>query len=83
MPAQFTVRQSQIQGAGLGVFATEEIPRRVKFGPYVGKTVPASHIDEDTNTSYMWEVSGIISSQSVVIFSKEFFNESIYMYMCN
>ena len=56
VPAQLTVKPSSIPGAGLGVFANENIARGVKFGPYVGKKVPASHVDEDANTSYMWEV---------------------------
>ena len=56
MPGQLTVKPSSIPGAGLGVFATQRIGRRVKFGPYVGRRVPASHVDDDTDTSYMWEV---------------------------
>ena len=56
MPAQLTVKMSSISGAGLGVFANQSIDRGVKFGPYVGKKVPSSHVDEDTDTSYMWEV---------------------------
>ena len=51
------MQPSSIPGAGLGVFANEVIARGVKFGPYEGKRVPASHVDEDTDTSYMWEVS--------------------------
>ena len=57
MPAQLTVRPSSIPGAGLGVFANEVIARGVRFEMYVGKKVSASHVDEDTDTSYMWEVS--------------------------
>ena len=38
------------------MFAKESIAKGVKFGPYVGKRVPASHVDDDSNTSYMWEV---------------------------
>ena len=57
VPAQLTVKTSSIPGAGLGVFASQGIARGVKFGPYVGKKVPASHVDEDANTSYMWEVT--------------------------
>ena len=60
VPAQLMVKMSSIPGAGLGVFANHEgIARGVKFGPYVGKKVPASHVDEDTNTSYMWEVCNL------------------------
>ena len=60
VPAQLTVKMSSIPGAGLGVFANHEgIARGVKFGPYVGKKVPPSHVDEDTNTSYMWEVCNL------------------------
>ena len=57
MPAQLTVKPSSIKGAGLGLFAAEAIARGVKFGPYIGKKVPASHVDDDTDTSYMWEVN--------------------------
>ena len=41
------------------MFAKESIAKGVKFGPYVGKRVPASHVDDDTNTSYMWEVRSV------------------------
>ena len=50
------MKPSSIPGAGLGVFATDTIPRGVRFGAYMGKKVPASHVDEDYDTSYMWEV---------------------------
>ena len=50
------------------MFAKESIAKGVKFGPYVGKRVPASHVDDDTNTSYMWEVcTVIIRSQNVSV----------------
>ena len=38
------------------MFANEVIARGVKFGPYEGKRVPASHVDEESDTRYMWEV---------------------------
>ena len=50
------MKQSSIAGAGLGVFAMEMIPRGMRFGPYMGRKVPAAHVDDDTDTSYMWEV---------------------------
>ena len=50
------MKVSSIPGAGLGVFAKENIARGVRFGPYIGKKVPASHVDDATDTSYMWEV---------------------------
>ena len=38
------------------MFANEFIPRGVRFGPYEGKRVPKTELN-DTDTSYMWEVS--------------------------
>ena len=54
------MRQSSIAGAGLGVFAMEMIPRGMRFGPYMGRKVPAAHVDDDTDTSYMWEVYTVL-----------------------
>ena len=56
IPSQVTVKPSSIPGDGLGVFAQQMIPRGVKVGPYVGRRVPAGEVEEDTDTSYMWEV---------------------------
>ena len=38
------------------MFANEFIPRGVRFGPYEGKRVPKTDLNE-RDTSYMWEVS--------------------------
>ena len=40
-----------------GVFATKTIKKRVKFGPFRGKSIPAQNIMPDTNQHYMWDVS--------------------------
>ena len=56
IPRELTVKPSGIPKAGLGVFANEFIPRGVRFGPYEGKRVPKTELN-DRDTSYMWEVS--------------------------
>ena len=56
VPAELTVKPSKIPNAGLGVFATQFIPRRVRFGPYEGKRVLKEELTEGEDTSYMWEV---------------------------
>ena len=50
------MRESEIPKAGLGVFATQLIPSGVKFGPYKGQKVYYEDLNEDDDTSYMWEV---------------------------
>ena len=56
VPKELTVRESGIPKAGLGVFATQLIPSGVKFGPYKGQKVYYEDLNEDDDTSYMWEV---------------------------
>lgn len=56
LPTVLKISQSSIPEAGLGVFSTSEIPKRVRFGPYRGKKIRWEHITDETNTSYMWEV---------------------------
>lgn len=53
VPAELTVKPSEIPGAGLGVFATKFIQRNVRLGPFEGKRMDE---DEVPNTSYAWEV---------------------------
>ena len=45
------------------------IPRGVKVGPYVGRRVPAGEVEEDKDTSYMWEVYIIL--YRIIIISLE------------
>ena len=70
IPSQVTVKPSSIPGAGLGVFAQQMIPRAVKVGPYVGRRVPAGEVEEDMDTSYMWEVY-IILYWIIIIFLEQ------------
>ena len=37
VPSELTVKPSKIANAGLGIFATQFIPRGVRFGPYEGR----------------------------------------------
>ena len=55
-PAELTVKPSKIPNAGLGVFATQFIPRRVRVGPYEGRRVLKEELTKREDTSYMWEV---------------------------
>ena len=51
------------------MFAQQMIPQGVKVGPYVGRRVPAGEVEEDTDTSYMWEVYIIL--YRIIIISLE------------
>ena len=56
VPSELTVKPSKIANAGLGVFATQFIPRGVRFGPFEGRRVLKEELTEGEDTSYMWEV---------------------------
>ena len=56
VPAELTVKPSKIANAGLGVFATQFIPRGVRFGPFEGRRKLKEELTEGEDTSYMWEV---------------------------
>lgn len=56
VPTQLTVKPSTIPGAGLGVFATQFIPKRVRVGPYEGKRVAKQDLKDFNNNEYSWEV---------------------------
>ena len=56
VPSELTVKPSKIANAGLGVFATQFIPRGVRFGPYEGRRVLKEELTKGEDTSYMWEV---------------------------
>ena len=60
VPAELTVKTSTIPDAGLGVFAKQFISRSVKVGPYEGKRVFKDEMEYVEDTSYIWEVSGLI-----------------------
>jgi hypothetical protein len=56
------VKQSSIEGAGLGVFATKSIESGAWFGPYRGEKVRADiPMNPGLDTSYMWEVNIILA----------------------
>ena len=60
LPTGMEVKPSTIQGAGLGVFATEPIESGALFGPYCGEKVRADvPMNPGLDTSYMWEVRRI------------------------
>jgi len=54
VPSKLTVKPSQIPEAGLGVFASKFIPKRVKLGSYEGRRVERG---EKCNVAYSWEVT--------------------------
>jgi hypothetical protein len=56
VPAELTVKPSNIPCAGLGVFANKFIPRGVKVGPYEGERVDKADLGDLPSTSYVWEV---------------------------
>ena len=58
LPSHFEVRDSGIHGAGLGVWATQEIPTRVVFGPYGGEILYNPEIAH--SSGYAWQVLACI-----------------------
>ena len=65
IPKQLRVKQSSIKDAGLGVFATEVIPRNTKMGPYKGVIVQESELTPATDCSYLWEVCNRITTVKI------------------
>ena len=57
LPDGFEIKQSNIFGAGLGVFACQEFEIDTMFGPYQGIKVSRNIDRNKVDTSYMWEVS--------------------------
>lgn len=53
-PSCLKIKTSGILGAGQGVFATQYIPTRTKFGPYKGEIM--RDIDKAHSTGYSWQV---------------------------
>jgi hypothetical protein len=62
VPAELTVKPSDIPNAGLGVFANRFIPRGVKVGPYEGRRVEKVDMGDLPSTAYAWEVGFIIQT---------------------
>jgi hypothetical protein len=61
LPKGMEVKQSSIEGAGLGVFATKFIESGAWFGPYRGEKVRADiPMNPGLDTSYMWEVNDTV-----------------------
>ena len=57
LPGGLEIKQSNIFGAGLGVFSLKSFEIDAWFGPYQGTKV-SKNVDRDkVDTSYMWEVS--------------------------
>ena len=56
LPDGMEIKESGIDGAGLGVFATQMFTTGTTFGPYMGEKVRADIPKDDIDTSYMWEV---------------------------
>ena len=57
IPAQLTVKPSNIPRAGLGIFANVAIARGTRMGPYKGRIVTGEEMECVEDTGYMWEVS--------------------------
>ena len=58
LPDGLEIKESLIDGAGLGVFAKQSFSVGTTFGPYLGKKVRPDFPRDEIDTSYMWEVSG-------------------------
>ena len=55
LPPGLVVKESDIPGAGLGVFAEKFFPEGVRFGPYGGETFEYDKEDAD-RSGYSWVV---------------------------
>ena len=53
-PVCVMVKESSIPNAGLGVFAKEPIPKRIRFGPYKGEIT--KNEDKAQLSGYSWQV---------------------------
>ena len=60
LPKGLDIKQSNITGAGEGVFALENIKPGVRYGPYQGKKVYKSLAHDGRDTGYMWEVWDLV-----------------------
>ena len=56
LPDYLEIKESDIPGAGLGVFAKKRIYSEEIFGPFEGKKVSCKEAKENVDPSYMWEV---------------------------
>ena len=59
IPAQLTVKPSNIPHAGLGIFPNITIAYGTRMGPYKGRIVTSEEMEGVEETSYMWEVSAL------------------------
>lgn len=55
VPYGLIIKESQIPGAGSGVWADMYLPKAVRFGPYEGEIVREE--DEAHESGYCWQVS--------------------------
>ena len=65
LPRSLAVRPSQIQMAGDGVWAKEQVPRGVRFGPYQG--VKVEDDDDARKSGYSWMVVNCTSQLHLFI----------------
>ena len=56
LPENLYVKNSLIPNAGSGVFTKVKLDMNTRFGPYKGKKVDPEYLEDDMNTTYMWEV---------------------------
>ena len=56
-PEEVQLCSSSIPNAGLGVCAKQHIPIGTWIGPYEGKRLLPEDVTQETDTSFLWEVS--------------------------
>lgn len=62
LPRGLTLKPSSHGANGVGIFAIEDIPKGVRFGPYKGRRLYQKDLKEGMETSYMWEVYIVLAS---------------------
>ena len=72
-PPCVTVAKSTIPNAGLGVLASEAIPKQTRFGPYEGEITRNG--DKAQKSGYSWKVSTFFS-----FFCNKVFVKMIWMF---
>ena len=57
LPNALIIKPSSLVPEDSGVFALNDIPTQVKFGPLVGREIPVKDVSPKATQDFLWEVS--------------------------